>query len=114
MVLPSHREGLPKILLEAGLSGRPVITTDVPGCRDVVINGMNGFIIPKDDAGLLSEKIIYLLTNKDLQTKMGIDGRDYVLNNFTTDIIMEEMLNIIEFEISGININNAIKEKNIK
>ena len=46
-VLPSYREGGPRSVLEAMSMGRPIITTDVPGCRDTVVNGENGFLVPK-------------------------------------------------------------------
>ena len=70
IVLPSYREGLPKVLIEAASCGRPVITTDVPGCRDAIIEGKTGFLVPPKDSKKLAERIQFLLSNKNLLEKM--------------------------------------------
>lgn len=59
-VLPSYREGLPRTTQEAMATGRAVITTDVPGCRETVINGYNGFLIPRWNVDALVEKMLFL------------------------------------------------------
>jgi glycosyltransferase involved in cell wall biosynthesis len=55
-VLPSYREGVPRGLIEAGACGLPLVTTDAPGCRDVVVDGVNGFLVPVRDAGALPKQ----------------------------------------------------------
>ena len=62
-VLPSRREGLPKSLLEAAACGRPMIATDVPGCREIVIPGETGLLVPYDDAAALARAIETLATS---------------------------------------------------
>lgn len=69
-VLPSYHEGNGRCIVEAEALGRPIITTDAPGCRETVINGYNGFLIPVRDSKTLAEKIILLLDNPDLKNKM--------------------------------------------
>ena len=60
VVLPSYREGFPKILIEAAACGRPVVTTNVPGCRDAIINGSTGILVPAKNSKKLAEAIIKL------------------------------------------------------
>ena len=74
-VLPSYHEGTPKTVLEAMATGRPVITTDAPGCRAAVQDGVNGFLVPVKDAESLAERMIYLLENFDEAVKLGNTGR---------------------------------------
>lgn len=69
-VLPSYHEGNGRSIVEAEAVGRPVITTDAPGCRETVINGYNGFLVPVRDSKALAEKIILLLQNSDLKKTM--------------------------------------------
>ncbi|TKF88134.1 glycosyltransferase, partial [Vibrio sp. F13] len=57
-VLPSYREGTPRSVLEAMAMGRPIITTDAPGCRETVVNGVNGFLIPVKDSIAIYNKMI--------------------------------------------------------
>lgn len=81
--LPSYREGLPKALLEAAASGRPIVTTDVPGCREVVQNGKNGLLVPARDAVQLGLALRMLIDNADLRTSFGRYGRALVEREFT-------------------------------
>lgn len=74
-VLPSYREGVPKSTQEALAIGRAVITTDVPGCRETVIDGVNGFLIPPWSCSALSNRMKYFLDNPDLAVKMGAKSR---------------------------------------
>lgn len=74
-VLPSYREGVPRSTQEALAVGLPVITTDVPGCRETVINGVNGFLVPPWDVDELTSKILHLIDNPDVLTKMGLQSR---------------------------------------
>lgn len=74
-VLPSYREGTPKTVLEAMACGRAVITTDVPGCRETVKDGENGFLIPAKDVGALIEKMEYMLGHREDVVRMGRIGR---------------------------------------
>src|SRR5699024_9821126 len=60
-VLPSYREGVPRSTQEAMAIGRAIITTDVPGCRETVVNGVNGFLVPKWNPEALAEKMIYFI-----------------------------------------------------
>jgi glycosyltransferase involved in cell wall biosynthesis len=92
VVLPSYREGLPKILLEACASGRPVIATAVPGCREVVRDGENGFLVPAKDPDALAKAMRVLLENPVLRMRMGSRGREIVAREFSAGQISKETL----------------------
>ncbi len=70
-VLPSYREGTPRSVLEAMATGRPIITTDAPGCRETVIHGVNGFLVPIKDVNTLAEKMLWMIENSEEAEKMG-------------------------------------------
>jgi glycosyltransferase involved in cell wall biosynthesis len=74
-VLPSYREGTPRAVLEAMAMGRPVITTDVPGCRETVVDGDNGFLVPARDPGALARAMIRFVDRPHLIRSMGARGR---------------------------------------
>jgi len=74
--LPSYREGLPKVVCEASASGRPVVTTDVPGCRDSIHPGETGLLVPPRNPVALADAIEYLLDNRNLMAEMGIAARN--------------------------------------
>lgn len=74
-VLPSYREGTPKTILEAMACGRAVITTDVPGCRETIIDGESGILVPEKDERALAEKMLYLAEHPELVTKLGEAAR---------------------------------------
>ena len=93
VVLPSYREGLPKTLLEAASMARPIIATDVTGCREVVINDKNGFLCDVRDARSLVEKIKFFLalTLKEKE-KMGFEGRILVEDRFEQEKVVSSIL----------------------
>ncbi len=92
--LPSYREGLPKALLEGASCGLPIVAFDVPGCREIVIDNENGFLVPVKDVVALSESLELLLEKPKLCCTMGSAGRDLVLKNFSQEKIASETLNI--------------------
>ena len=92
--LPSYREGLPRTLLEAAASGRAIVTTDVPGCREVVQDGVNGFLVPVKDSVKLADALEKLINNKGLRKKMGQAGRAIVEDNFSNDIVIKQWLEL--------------------
>lgn len=73
--LPSHREGSPKVLLEAAAVGRPAVTTDVPGCRDIVRPGISGVIVPARNADRLATSLRELIENVPMRERMGVEAR---------------------------------------
>lgn len=75
-VLPSYREGLPRSVVEALATGRPVITTDVPGCRETVVSGVNGFLVPPRDASALAVAMRRFIDDPTLIPRMGTASRD--------------------------------------
>lgn len=93
-VLPSYREGLPKSLLEAASCGRPIVTTDVPGCREVVQEGENGLLVPAKDSAALANALITLSQNKTLRTEMGHAGSIRVEQYFADKHIHEQTLSL--------------------
>ena len=93
-VLPSYREGLPKSLLEAALCARAIVTTDVPGCREIVEHGVNGYLVPKQDSEALAKALLALIQDKNLIVNMGILGREKVYNKFSAKTIFPQMLDL--------------------
>lgn len=94
VVLPSYREGLPKSLIEACAVGRPIITTNVPGCKECVKAGWNGFLVPVKNSEVLAECIQYLIENQELRQQMGRHSRELAENNFSLDTVVRKHLEI--------------------
>ena len=94
-VLPSYGEGLPKAALEAGLTGLPLILTDVPGCRDCINSNKNGFLIEPRNVKDLIEKMELFIQNPSSILEMGIYSREYIQQNFGNEVIGKEYLKII-------------------
>lgn len=94
--LPSYREGLPKVLLEAASCGRAIVATDVPGCREVVRDGENGFLVPLRSTVELADAIQKLIGNKELRQKMGVSGREIVVNEFSIEKVIKETLSVYD------------------
>ncbi len=96
VVLPSYREGLPKVLLEAAASGRPIVATDVPGCREICRHNENGYLVKVKDPTGLKQAIQKLVEDGETRQRFGRRGREIVLNEFSEDIVVDEMLKIYE------------------
>lgn len=94
--LPSYREGLPKVLLEAAACGRPIVATDVPGCREVVRHGFNGLIVPERDSKSLANAISELLSDRSRSQAMGDNGRRIVETELNLEIVVQRTLRLYE------------------
>ncbi len=92
VVLPSYREGLPKGLIEASACGLPIVTTDVPGCREVVTDGDSGFLVPVKDSKALAKAIVALADDEALRSRMGARARERSVNEFDEKIILQQTL----------------------
>lgn len=99
--LPSYREGVPNALIEACACGLPIVTTDVPGCRDVVTDGVNGLLVPVRNAPALAEALETLLTSPELRQRMGRAGRETALNKFSTTKVNAETLSVYKLLLSA-------------
>ncbi|MGZ5854134.1 MAG: glycosyltransferase, partial [Xanthobacteraceae bacterium] len=86
-VLASRREGLPKSLLEAAACGRPMVATDVPGCREIVIPGDTGILVPPDDVNTLAAAITKLAQSTELRIRLGGGARRLVEARFSSTAI---------------------------
>lgn len=96
VVLPSYREGLPKVLIEAAACGRAVVTTDVPGCRDAITENVTGLLVPVKNADALADAIEKLILNPDLRQQMGQAGRQLAEQEFTIDKVIQQHLDIYQ------------------
>ena len=101
-VLPSWREGFPRSTQEAMAMGRAVITSDVPGCRDTVVDGVNGFLIKPKSAEELADKMIYFLNEPDEIKKMGEASYNIAKMNFDSSIVNINLLSILDIPINTI------------
>jgi glycosyltransferase involved in cell wall biosynthesis len=94
-VLPSYHEGMPRTVLEAMATGRPILTTDVCGCRETVENGKNGWLVPKGDAHALADRMIWFLENSNQLAAMGAKSRSIAAQKFDVNIVNDQMLKIL-------------------
>jgi glycosyltransferase involved in cell wall biosynthesis len=88
----SYREGLPKSALEAAAAGKPLVTSDVPGCRETVVNGVTGFLVPPRDSVALAAALKRLIDDPQLRVRMGAAGRLRTEQEFADAIICEKTL----------------------
>ena len=105
VVLPSYREGLPRVMLEAIAMAKPVVTTDAAGCRDTVIDGKNGYMAEARNGISLFEAIKKIcLSNVETLKNMGKEGRLLALREFDEKIVLEKYLQLI---------SNVLNSKNV-
>lgn len=99
--LPSYREGLPKALLEAMAAGLPCVTTDVPGCREAVHDGENGWLVPPRDSAALAQALLRLIQDPGLCRQMGLRGSERVLAEFSSSLICRQTLKVYQELLSS-------------
>ncbi|CAJ0888585.1 galacturonosyltransferase [freshwater sediment metagenome] len=100
VILPSYREGLPKTLIEAAACARPLITADVPGCREVVTHGVNGLLVPVRDAVALARAIAKLQDDPGLMRRLGEAAREKALIQFDERVVIAQTIAIYR-ELEG-------------
>jgi glycosyltransferase involved in cell wall biosynthesis len=101
VVLPSYREGLPKVLLEAAACGKPLIATDVPGCREIVTHGVNGLLVAARDSAALAVAIDTLLHDSSRRAAMGVAGREAVTRMFSVEKIADQFVDLYRELLAG-------------
>ena len=101
VVLPSYGEGLPKVLVEAAACGRPVVTTDIPGCREAIAPDQSGLLVPPRDARALADAIKQLIENADLRRRMGRAGRRFAERHFAIEDVIAKHLSTYKALLDG-------------
>ena len=96
VVLPSYREGTPRVLLEAAAMGKPAVATDVPGCREVVTDGENGLLVPARDPVALADAVERLLADDVLRSSMGTAGRQRMEDHFDEREVVAQTIQIYD------------------
>lgn len=94
--LPSYREGIPNTTLEAMASGLPIVTTDVPGCRETVDEGINGFKVPPRNVDQLVDRLERLIVDPDLRERMGRASRKKAEQEFSVDKVVEQHIELYQ------------------
>jgi glycosyltransferase involved in cell wall biosynthesis len=95
-VLPSYREGTPRSVLEAMATGRAVVTTDAPGCRETVVDSVNGFLVPVKDAAALCAALRRFVENPGLAAQMGAASRQLAVDKFDVEKVVSTMVEAME------------------
>jgi glycosyltransferase involved in cell wall biosynthesis len=98
-VLPSYREGTPRTVLEAMAMGRPIITTDTQGCRETVMDGQNGYLVPVGDYQTLASRMIHFICEPELIASMGEKSRAYVIEKFEVNKVNADMKKIMQISL---------------
>jgi glycosyltransferase involved in cell wall biosynthesis len=99
--LPSYREGLPKALIEAAACGLPIVTCDVPGCREVVRDGDNGLLVPPRTVEPLAQALGRLIDDADLRARMGMRSRERAVAEFSIERVVADTLALYRAALSG-------------
>ena len=106
-VLPSYREGTPRSVLEAMSMGRPVITTDAPGCRETVEADVNGFLVPVKTTSELAEAILQMVDNSDLRQQMGDAGRARAVSRYSAKAVAQSAIDLLALRTRNSSIDAA-------
>lgn len=96
VVLPSYREGFPKTLIDAAAAGRAAAASDVPGCRDAIVEGVTGVLFRPRDAAHLAETIQPLIADRQALTRMGANARQHAVDNFDINLVVEAHMRIYD------------------
>jgi glycosyltransferase involved in cell wall biosynthesis len=96
--LPSYSEGLAKSLIEGAACGCPLVASDIPGCREVVENGLNGLLVPRRDAQTLAEALLSVLSDEKLMLKMGAESRKIAVSKYSVEKIVAETISVYNYK----------------
>lgn len=107
-VLPSYREGMPLVVLEAMAMARPVVATSIRGCREIVVDGDTGILIPPHNVPALAEAITRLLSDRDMARRMGLEGRKRVEARFDLDSVVRKQLDALAGLVSPFSSDSAV------
>ena len=100
--LPSfYREGVPRILIEAAACGRPIVTTDAPGCREIVRHEQNGLLVPPRKSEELAAALRTLIEDQPMRSRMGLNGRDLVAAEFSQECVNKATLGVYSDLLAG-------------
>ncbi len=102
LVFPSYREGFPNVVLQAAAMQLPAIVTDINGCNEIIQNNNNGLLIPKKNSEALKEAMLHLIENKSVRETMKLSTRKFIQENFSREIIWNELLKMYTSEIKRI------------
>lgn len=102
-ILPSYHEGTPKSVLEAMAMGRAVITSDAPGCRETIIDGENGYLVPVKDVEILVDKMKYLIEHPEINIRMGKRSREIAEEKYDVRKVNKAIMKIMNIGIAGEN-----------
>lgn len=94
--LPSYREGIPRILIEAAAAGRPIVTTDAPGCRELVRPGINGIIVPSRDTASLAGALRFLIEHREARIAMGANNREVAVQEFSQELVNSQFMAVYQ------------------
>lgn len=94
--LPSYREGMPRSIIEAMSMSRPVVATDIRGCREEVIDGVTGFLVPVRDAESLADRIIYLIQHPQVRESMGKEARQRADRDFNEQKVLQRQMEVVQ------------------
>jgi glycosyltransferase involved in cell wall biosynthesis len=94
--LPSYGEGIPKVLIEGAACGRPIVATDVPGCREVVRHEENGLLVPPGNSKALAAALLRLIRDAELRKSMGGKGRALVEKEFSLEKVINDYCKLYE------------------
>lgn len=92
----SYGEGIPKVLIEAAACGKAIVTTDTPGCREIVHHEDNGLLVPVRNSDALASAVLRLLQDSELRRQLGVRGRERVIKEFSLDRVVSETLAVYE------------------
>jgi glycosyltransferase involved in cell wall biosynthesis len=90
----TYGEGVPKVLIEAAASGRPVVTTDAPGCREIIVDGENGFLVGARDPGAVAAAVRRLIEDPGLRSRMGARGREIARKGFSVETVTRRTVDV--------------------
>lgn len=96
LALPSYREGMPRTIIEAMACGKPVVATAIRGCREEVVHGVTGLLVPPKDATALGQAIIHLLSNPTTAARMGAEGRKRAMELFDERQVLERQIQVYD------------------